>query len=112
MFMETKEYTAGAFMVEGDIPLSVDAKVIHIDLKPSFCNHIGENVVHECLKRGWGIAKPKEHYGGFKESKGGDECSLPLISFSNSDVVVPPADVKLGEQGRVFHVVDEFRNKW
>ena len=89
----------------------MDTEVIHIDFKPMFCYHIGENVVHECLECGWGIAKPKKHYGGFKESKGGDECSLPLVCLSNSNVVVPPADVKLGEQGRVFHVIDEFRNE-
>ena len=92
--------------------MSVDAKVIHIDLKPLLCDHIGENVVHECLKRGWGIAKSEEHYGGFKKSKGDDERSLPLISFPNSDVVVPPADVKLGVQGGIFHVINELRNKW
>ena len=69
-------------------------------------------MVHECLECGWGIAKSEEHYGGFKESKGGDEHSLPLICFLNSDVVVPPVDVKLGEQGRVLHVIDEFGNKW
>ena len=90
----------------------MDAEVTHIDLKPMFGNHIGKNVVHECLERGRGIAKPKEHYSGCKESKGSDERSLPLICFLNLDVVVPPADVKLGEQGRVFHVIDEFRNKW
>ena len=90
----------------------MDAEVIHIDFKPTFCNHTGENVVHECLEHGWGIAKPEEHYSGFKESKGSDECSLLLICLPNLDVFVPPADVKLGEQGRVFHVIDEFRNKW
>ena len=69
--------------------MSVDAEVIHIDFEPLLCDHIGENMVHEYLKRGWGIAKSKEHYGGFKESKGGDERSLPLIGFPNLDVVVP-----------------------
>ena len=90
----------------------MDAEVIHIDFKPTFCDHISEDVVHKHLEHGWGIAKPKEHYCGFKESKGSDKCSLPLIHFPNSDVVVPPTYVKLGEQGGIFHVVDEFRDKW
>ena len=90
----------------------MDAEVIHINLKPSFRDHISKDVVHECLKRGWGIAEPKEHYGGFKESEWGDECSFPLIGFPNLNVVVPPVDVKCGEQGGVFHVINEFRNKW
>ena len=90
----------------------MDTEVIHIDFKPAFCDHIGKNVVHECLERGWGVAKSEEHYSGFKESKGGDECSFPLICLLDSDVVVSPSDVKLSEQGGIFHVIDEFRNKW
>ena len=92
--------------------MSVDAKIIHVDLKPSLGNHIGKDVVHECLECGWGIAEPGEHDCGFKESERRDERSLPLVCFPNSDVVVPPTDVKLGEQGGIFHVVDEFRDKW
>ena len=92
--------------------MSVDAKIIHIDFKPTFCDHIGEDVVHKCLECRWGIAKPEEHYYGFKESKGSNKCSLPLIHLPNLDVVVPPTDIKLGEQGGIFHVIDEFRDKW
>ena len=112
MFTETKEYMSGAFMVKGQISLSVDAEIIHIDFKPMFGNHIGEDVVHKCLECGWGIAKPEQHYGGFKESKGSDEHSLPLIHLPNSDVVVPPTDVKLGEQGGILHIIDKLRDKW
>ena len=112
MFPKAKEDTSGAFMVESYISLSVDAKIIHKDFKPMFRDHVGKNVVHKCLERGWGIAEPEEHYCGFKESEGGDECSLLLVCFSNSDVIVPPVDVELGEQGGIFHVVNEFRDKW
>ena len=92
--------------------MSVDAEIIYIDFKPTFCDHISEDVVHKCLEHGWGIAKPEEHYCRFKESKGSDKRSLPLICFLNLDVVVPPTDIRLGEQGGILHVVDEFRDKW
>ena len=90
----------------------MDAEVVHIDFKPMFSNHISKDVVHKRLERGWGIAEPKEHNCGFKESERSDKRSLPLIRFLNSDVVIPPTDVKLGGQGGILHVVDEFRDKW
>ena len=43
------------------------------------------------------ITESEEHDGGFKESHGGDEGSFPLVFFANMDVVVSPANVKLGE---------------
>ena len=56
-------------------------------------------MVHECLERGWSIAKTKEHDGGLEESHGGDEGCFPLVFLSNANVVISPADVELGEQG-------------
>ena len=73
--------------------------------------HIGKHVVHKCLEYRWGIAETEEHYCGFKEPKGGDEHSLPLVRFMDSNVIVPPAGVGFGEKGGVFHVVDEFWDK-
>ena len=87
---------------KSQVPLSVDAEIIHIDFKPSLGNHISEDVVHKCLECGWGIAEAKEHYCGFKEPKGSDEGSLPLICFMDSNVVVPPTDVELGKKDGIF----------
>ena len=68
-------------------------------------------MVYECLKHGGSIAKSEEHDSGFKESHGSDESSFPLVFFLNVDVVVSPVNVKPGEQGGFFHVINEFRNK-
>ena len=65
-------------------------QVVHVDLEPSFCNHIGENMVHECLECGRGVAEPEEHYSGFKEAKRSDECCFPLVVLSDANVVVSP----------------------
>ena len=99
-------------MVKGKVPLSMDAKIVHINFKPSFSNHISEDVIHKCLECGWGIVEAEEHYCGFKEPEGSDECSLPLISLMDSNVVVPPTNIKLGKKGGVLHVINEFRDKW
>ena len=105
------EYPSGSLMVKGEVILGVDSQVIHIDLEQFFGEHICENIVHECLEGGWGIAEAEEHDHGFKKSHWGDEGGFPLVLFSKVDVVVAPSYVKHGEYGGIFHVVDEFRDK-
>ena len=89
----------------------MDAKVIHVDLQPFFPDHIGEDMIHECLECGWCVTKSEEHDGGFEEPHGGDESCFPLVFLPNANVVVSPADVELGEQGRLFHIIDQFWDK-
>ena len=110
MLSELSEHTSGAFMMESYIILGVDSRVVHVDLKPFLWKHICEDVVHESLEGGGSVAEPKEHDGGFKESHGGDESGLPLIFLSDANVVIPPTNVKFGEQGGLLHVIDEFQN--
>ena len=76
----------------------MDAKVIHIDLQPFFPEHVGEDMVHEHLECGGCVTESEEHDGGFEESHGSNESSFPLVFLSNADIVVSPANVKLGEQ--------------
>ena len=111
MFSESLEHVSGVLMMESYVVLSVDSHIIHVDLKPLLWKHIREDVVHESLEGGGGIAEPKEHDSGFKESHGGDESGLPLIFLLDANVVVSPTNVKFGEQGGFFHVVDEFRDQ-
>ena len=111
MFSELLEYTSGALMVENYIILGVDSHVIHVDLKPLLRKHICEDVVYESLEGGGSVAEPKEHDSGFKKSHGGDESSLSLIFFLNANVVISPTNVEFGEQGGLFHVVDELRDQ-
>ena len=86
-------------------------QVVHIDLEPSFGDHIGENMIHEHLKSRRGIAEPKEHYSGFKEAEGSDECCFPLVFLPDANVVITPANVKLGKQCRVLHIIDQLRDE-
>ena len=71
-----------------------------------FGDHVSKDVVHEGLESGWSVAKPEEHDGRFKESKRSDKRSLPLVFFTNADVIESPSDVELGKDRGVFHVID------
>ena len=57
-------------------------------------------------KVGRALQKPKKHDCRFIDAEGSDERSLPLIFLSNMNVVVTPSYIKLGEEGRVLHVID------
>ena len=97
MFAKAGKDATGAMVVQCEVILGVYPQVIHINLEPLFSDHIGENVIHECLKSGRGIAEPKEHYGGFKETKRGDEHRFPLILLSDANIVIIPSNIKFGE---------------
>ena len=111
MLSELLEHMSGVLMMEGYIILGVDSHVVHVDLKPLLWKHICKDMVHKSLEGGGSIAEPKEHDGGFKESHGGNESGLLLIFLSDVNVVIFPTNVKFGEQGGFFHVVDEFRDQ-
>ena len=74
-----------------------DEEVVHVDDKPSFCDHVLEGVVHELLKHSWGVGESKEHDHWFKEPLMDDENRLPLMAIFDVDVVIAPSDIKLGE---------------
>ena len=86
-------------------------QVVHINLEPSFSDHVGENMIHECLKSRRGVAEPKEHYSGFKEAERGNERCFPLVFLPDANVVITPSNIKLGEQCRVFHIIDQLRDE-
>jgi hypothetical protein len=35
------------------------------------------------------------------------ECGLPLVTFTNADIIVPPADVQLSEVARILEPMDK-----
>ena len=88
-----------------------DEKVIHIDDKPSFHDHISGQVIHESLEYGRGVAETKEHDGRFEKSLVSDEGSLPLMAIFDVNIVVPPSNIELGKMMNIFQLVYEIRNK-
>ena len=111
MFPESLEYSLGAFMMEGYVILGMDSHIIHVNLQPLFWEHIREDMVHESLEGGGGVAKPEEHDSGFEESHRGDKGSFPLIFLSDTNVVISPTNVEFSEQDRFLHIIDEFRDE-
>ena len=58
---------------------------------------LSEDLVHRPLEGGGRVAEAEEHDGGLKQAPVGPEGSLPLISFLDPHIVVPPPNVQLGE---------------
>ena len=88
-----------------------DKKVIHIDNKPSFSHHIAEQVIHEVFECYRGIAKAKEHDSWFRESFVCDKGCLPLVTIFDTNIVVPPMNIKFCEVMGIFQLIDEIRDK-
>ena len=87
--------------------VGIDEEVIHVNDEPSFCNHIPERVGHKSLKNGRRIGHAEEHDSGFIEPSVGNEDSLPLVAFLDSDIVISPLYIKLGEDLAIFEFVNE-----
>ena len=59
-----------------------------------------EDTIHKSLEAGWGVGHAKEHDLWFKKSVACFECSFPFVTFSDTDVVIAPSDVKFA---KYFH---------
>ena len=88
----------------------IDEEVVHVNDKPSFCNHIPERVGHESLKSRGGVGHAEEHDSGLIESSVGNEGGLPLVAILDSDIVISPSHIKLGKDLGIFEFVDEVRD--
>ncbi|KIJ57656.1 hypothetical protein HYDPIDRAFT_104008, partial [Hydnomerulius pinastri MD-312] len=64
-----------------------------------------EDVVHHRLERRRGIGKAEEHDRWLEEPAVGPKGGLPLVSFFDTDVVVSPAYVQLGEDFGVLEFI-------
>src|ERR1700742_2782823 len=77
--------------------LGENENVVHVDHHNSFIYEFLEDVVHHCLEGCWTVAETKKHDEWFKGSTVSAESGLPFIAFTNTDVVVPPTHIQLGE---------------
>lgn len=91
--------------------LREDEDVVHVHNYLARVNKVLENSVHHGLEGCRGVHQTKEHDSWFVETMIGLECSFPLISFLDADVVVSPAEVNFGENTGPFELVDEFGNE-
>ena len=66
-------------------------------------------MVHIGLEGGWRVAKSKEHDGWFIESERGGEGHLPMVLWSDEDVVISPLDVGFGKDFAILKLVYQLR---
>src|SRR5882757_10055762 len=91
--------------------LCKDEDVIQVDTDHTLGDEILENVIHHGLEGGWAVSETEEHHQRFEESSVGAECSLPFITFLDTDIVVPPSDIKLGEVSCASETIDKVGNE-
>ena len=64
--------------------IGVDEDIVKVDDNGDF-KHIGKDVMDKVLESHGSVGKSKWHNMPFKGTVAGVECSLPFISFSNTD---------------------------
>jgi hypothetical protein len=75
--------------------------VIHvlIDIAQIFIQNGSKVSTHGPLKEGRGVAQSKVYNGGMVRSKASFYCSLVLIFWRDSDIIIAPPNVHFGEEG-------------
>ena len=89
-----------------------DQDIIKVYNDLSCVDQICQNVVHKPLECCRGNGETKEYNSQFKESSVGSECSLILISFSKTDIIVSLLHIKLGDILGLSNHIKQFRDKW
>ena len=109
-FYHTLQDSFGSFGMGGGVR-GVNEQIVHVNDKPSFRNHVAKRIVHKTLESGGEVSEAEELYCGFKEPFVGDEGGFPLMSVFNSDIIVSPSDIKLGEDFCSLEFVDKVGNE-
>jgi len=91
--------------------LRVNQNVVKVDAYQALHDEVLEDVIHHALEGGRAISEAKKHHQGFKQPSVSLEGSLPLITLSNSDIIVTPANIQLGKVLCPSELVYELRNK-
>ena len=87
--------------------LYVYRHVVHVDSHLFCCDQVSEQGIHHGLEGCWRVGQTKEHYSWFKESFVHGEHCLPFVPFFYSHCIVPPFDVKFGEQCAVLQAINK-----
>ena len=88
-----------------------EENIVEIDNEMTFIDKVRKDGIHKGLKGCWCVTKAEGHDEWFKEAERTFEGCFPFVTFSNTDVVVTPADVKLCEVARALEFIDEFGDK-
>ena len=59
--------------------------------------HIGKDIIHKMLEGGRSVSQTKGHNQVFECAIVGLKSGKPFVAFSDADIVVPCAEIDLGE---------------
>ena len=71
-----------------------------------------QDIIHECLKGSRGVAQPKRHHQELVEAVVCAERRLVEVSRIHADLMIPRAQVKLGEEPGAVEFVQELVDHW
>src|SRR5882762_9419281 len=90
---------------------SGDQDIIHIDEDGTSENEVFEQLIHHGLERGGGIHKAEKHYEWFEHSAIGFERGFPLISGTDTNIVISPSNIELREDSGGLEFIDDVGNQ-
>ena len=70
-----------------------------------------EHLPHGLAESGGGVGEAKVHNCGFIQAKRGFESGFPPVLLFDADVIKPPVDVELCEEGFSLWVVEDVTNE-
>src|SRR3979490_152522 len=88
-----------------------DKNVVKIDGDDTLGDKVLEDLVHHRLEGRRAVGQSEVHHERFKQTAISSERRFPFIAFFYPHVVIPPADVELGEVLRAFESVNEVVNE-
>src|SRR3979490_3550105 len=88
-----------------------DEDVIKVDRDDTLGDEVLEDFVHHRLEGRRAVCQSKVHHEWFEQTAISSKHRFPFIAFFYPHVVIPPADVELGEVLRAFESVNEVVNE-
>src|SRR3981189_1373614 len=88
-----------------------DEDVVEINGDDTLGDEVFENLVHHHLEGPRAVGQSEVHHEWFKQTVIRSKRRFPFIAFFYPHVVIPPADVELGEVFRAFESVNEVVNE-
>ena len=85
----------------------VDEDVIEVHTDHSLHDEVLKDLIHHCLEGRRAVCKAKEHHQWFKQLMTHPKCSLPLITFLYSHILVPPSHIQFCEVLGATKLVDK-----
>src|SRR3981189_1781581 len=88
-----------------------DEDVIEVDGDNTLGDEVLKDLVHHRLEGRRAVCQSKVNHEWFEQAAISSKCRFPFITFFYPHIVIPPADIELGEVLCAFESVDEVVNE-